>query len=95
MCKETGCCKNKCVCRKIRNGLLIIGGINWGLVGIGMLMSSNWNVVNLLLGQWPVVEAIVFILVGIAAIMKIFGCKCNKCVVGCCSGVSSSEGQNM
>ncbi len=41
MCNGTGCCKGKCVCKKIRNCLLIIGGLNWGLVGIGMLMGSD------------------------------------------------------
>ena len=60
--------------------LLIIGGINWGLVGIGMFMNANLNVVNLLLGSWPTLEAIVYILVGVAAVMKIFGCKCKKCM---------------
>lgn len=60
--------------------LLIIGGINWGLVGIGMFMGSNWNVVSMLLGSWPMVEALVYVLVGIAAVMKIFGCKCKTCM---------------
>ena len=93
MCNETSCCKSKCVCKKIRNYLLIIGGINWGLYGVGMLMSSNWNVVNLLLGQWPTIEAIVYILVGITALMKIFGFKCKKCVTTCasCCEVSDSS----
>ena len=65
--------------------LLIIGGINWGLVGIGMFMNANWNVVNLLLGKFPTIEAIVYILVGVSAIVKIFGCKCKKCAVECAS----------
>jgi uncharacterized membrane protein YuzA (DUF378 family) len=40
---------------------------------------SNWNLVNVILGFSPTVEAIVYVLVGIAAIMLIFGCKCGKC----------------
>jgi uncharacterized membrane protein YuzA (DUF378 family) len=63
--------------------LLIIGGLNWGLVGVGMLMGNDLNVVHMLLGSWMKVEAIVYILVGVAAIMKIFGCKCKKCMAGC------------
>ena len=61
--------------------LLIIGGLNWGLVGLGMLLGngSAWNVVNMLLGSMPAVEAIVYLLVGVAAVMKIFGCGCRKC----------------
>jgi uncharacterized membrane protein YuzA (DUF378 family) len=63
--------------------LLIIGGINWGLVGVGMLMNGDWNVVKMVLGSVPTIEAIVYILVGIAAVMKIFGCKCKKCMAAC------------
>jgi uncharacterized protein len=59
--------------------LLIIGGLNWGLVGIGGFANSNWNVVNLLLGAWPAVEWIVYILVGISALAMLFGCRCKKC----------------
>jgi len=64
--------------------LVIIGALNWGLVGIGMLIGSNLNVVNLLLGQWVMVEAIVYILVGIAAIYKLFMYSkcCGKCNCG-------------
>ena len=48
--------------------LLIIGGLNWGLMGIGYFANANWNVVNLLLGSWPSVESIVYILVGLSAV---------------------------
>jgi uncharacterized membrane protein YuzA (DUF378 family) len=76
--------------------LLIVGGVNWGLVGVGTLLSSNWNVVELLLGSWPKVEAIVYILVGIAAVMSIFGCKCKKCAEACAScGTDSKEEGSM
>jgi len=73
--------------------LLIIGGLNWGLVGVAMLIGngSNWNVVNLLLGSWPMVEGIVYVLVGLAAIMGIFGCKCSKCKVACASCCGGGE----
>lgn len=64
--------------------LLIVGGINWGLVGLGMLMGgANWNIVNMLLGGAPMVEGIVYLLVGIAALVKLFyGRKCcGQCAV--------------
>lgn len=48
--------------------LVVIGGINWGLVGLGAFAGSNWNVVNMLLGSWPQVEWIVYVLVGLSAI---------------------------
>ncbi|MDD4351969.1 MAG: DUF378 domain-containing protein [Candidatus Gracilibacteria bacterium] len=61
--------------------LVVVGAINWGLVGIGMLMGKNLNLVNLLLGTWPTVEAIVYLLVGIAGVVMLFGlCACkDKC----------------
>lgn len=48
--------------------LLVIGGLNWGLVGIGGFAGANWNVVNMILGAWPQVEWIVYVLVGLSAI---------------------------
>lgn len=56
--------------------LVVIGALNWGLVGIGSFAGMNLNVVNLLLGSWPAVENVVYILVGIAGVMKIFANKC-------------------
>ena len=37
-------------------------------------------------GSLGPVEAIVYILVGLAAIMKLFHCKCKKCMGGMCMG---------
>ncbi|MCA9373539.1 MAG: DUF378 domain-containing protein [Candidatus Gracilibacteria bacterium] len=51
--------------------LVIIGGLNWGLVGIGMLAGTNLNVVNMILGSISWLEAVVYILVGLAALMKL------------------------
>ena len=86
-----------CVVHKICGVLVIIGGLNWGLVGLAMLVSngSNWNVVNLLLGSWPVVEAVVYVLVGIAAVVKIFGCKCKKCMETCATCQAGSMDKPM
>jgi len=62
--------------------LLIIGGLNWGLVGLGIWFGGNWNVVNLILGSWPWLEALVYVLVGISAIILIVthkkSCTCCK-----------------
>jgi len=44
--------------------LVIVGALNWGLVGLGGFMGANWNVVNMVLGAWPQVEWIVYVLVG-------------------------------
>ncbi|MDQ5971388.1 MAG: uncharacterized protein QG566_334 [Patescibacteria group bacterium] len=74
-------CNGKCGCGAgvVLKILLIIGGLNWGLVGVGMLMGNDLNVVNMLLGSMPTIEAIIYVVVGIAALMSIFGCPCKKC----------------
>ena len=63
--------------------LTIIGGLNWGVVGIGELANAQlkWNVVNMLLGSWPTVEAIVYVLVGLSALYLVFTHKrdCKNC----------------
>ena len=49
--------------------LLVIGGLNWGLVGLSAFVGGgNWNVVNLILGSWPMVEWAVYVLVGLSAV---------------------------
>lgn len=48
--------------------LVIIGALNWGLVGI----SPNLDLVQLLVGSWSeVVARIVYILVGLSALWLI------------------------
>ena len=43
--------------------LLIIGGLNWGLLAL-----LNFNLVNTVLGAWPMLEKLVYILVGVSAV---------------------------
>jgi len=75
--------------------LIIIGGINWGLIGLGMLLGSgDWNVVHMILGSVPVVEGIVYLLVGIAAVTKLFYHKCKDCSVKGAPSMDNS-GQGM
>ncbi|MDF2379647.1 MAG: DUF378 domain-containing protein [Candidatus Gracilibacteria bacterium] len=60
--------------------LLIVGGLNWGLVGAGMLAGKgwSWDLVAMLLGSWPTVQAIVYVLVGLSAVVSIVSCS-KKC----------------
>lgn len=55
--------------------LLIVGGLNWGLSAFGM------NLVNMLLGSWPMVERIVYLLVGASAVYELVTHKdnCKEC----------------
>ena len=45
--------------------LLVIGGLNW------LLSAFGWNVVNMFLGSWPMVEQAVYVLVGLAAVAEV------------------------
>ena len=45
--------------------LLVVGGLNWGLTAFG------YNVVEMLLGSWPAVEKLVYVLVGLSAIYEV------------------------
>lgn len=48
--------------------LAIVGGLNWGLVGVGGFAGADWNLVHMILGAWPMVEWLVYILVGLSAL---------------------------
>lgn len=50
--------------------LVIVGGVNWGLVGLGWLVGggANWNLVNMILGSSMQLEGLVYVLVGAAAV---------------------------
>ena len=88
-------CGHKCITSQIMNVLVIIGGLNWGLVGVGMLMDTNLNVVNLLLGSMPTTEAVIYLVVGIATLGSIFGCPCKTCKGDCsCSTKTETPGSN-
>lgn len=65
--------------------LLVVGGINWGLVGLGWLVSgSDWNLVHMILGSSMQLEAIVYVLVGLSAVWIVLGHKknCKMCSAG-------------
>jgi len=47
--------------------LIIIGGINWGLVG-----AISWNLVDAVLGSFAWLTRLIYILVGLSAIYMIF-----------------------
>ncbi|MCY2931031.1 MAG: DUF378 domain-containing protein [Planctomycetota bacterium] len=43
--------------------LIVVGGLNWGLVGL-----FGFNLVAFVLGPIPILERIVYVLVGLAAL---------------------------
>lgn len=64
--------------------LLVIGGLNWGLVGV-----ADYNLVDSILGEGSTLAQIVYVLVGLAAIVEVVTHKktCKMCGSG--SGMSS------
>jgi len=47
--------------------LVLVGALNWGLVGI-----ANLDLVELILGSIPLLQKIVYILVGVAALYEVY-----------------------
>ncbi len=60
--------------------LLIIGGLNWLLVGL-----IGWDIGQLFGGQMALVSKIIYILVGLSAIYEFVGHKstCKNCSASC------------
>jgi uncharacterized membrane protein YuzA (DUF378 family) len=51
--------------------LLVVGGLNWGLDAL------NYNLVTMLLGNWPMAEKAVYLLVGVSAVVELITHKKN------------------
>ncbi len=47
--------------------LVVVGALNWGLVGL-----LNLNVVSMLLGTGTTLERLVYVLVGVAGLLKVW-----------------------
>lgn len=53
--------------------LVIVGALNWGLVGLGQFTGQNLNLVNMLLNPVsPQLEALVYLLVGLSGLYQIY-----------------------
>lgn len=52
--------------------LVIAGALIWGLVGLGQFANTNWNLVNLALGGFPTIEALAYVLVGLAGVYELY-----------------------
>ncbi|MBN2095977.1 DUF378 domain-containing protein [Candidatus Peregrinibacteria bacterium] len=63
--------------------LVFVGALNWGLVGIGGFLNMDLDLVNMLLGTWPLAANIVYLLVGIAAILFLIGFLKSPCCRTC------------
>jgi len=48
--------------------LLFLGGLNWGLIGLGGFLGSDWNLLNMIFGSWMWLENLLYFLVGLSAL---------------------------
>ncbi len=73
--------------------LMVVGGLNWGLTGLGHFASANLNLVNVIFGGMPSVEYGIYLLVGLATIMSLVGCKCATCKASCGEAATCSHAE--
>jgi uncharacterized membrane protein YuzA (DUF378 family) len=64
---------------------VIIGALNWGAIGV-----MNVNYVEKLLGAYPTALKVVYILVGLAGLIKVIMCF-KACPCGCAKGDSGGS----
>ena len=73
--------RGKCTAHMIAWVLVIIGGLNWGLVG-----AFNYNLVDGIFGVGSMVARIIYVVVGLATIFMLLEVKCKKCKGHMCKG---------
>ena len=80
-------------CCKVCKILVLVGALNWGLVG-----AFNFNLVEAVLGSVPMAERAVYIIIGLSAVMAVIGMlKGGCCTSGgsggsCCAAPSAPSG---
>ncbi len=88
------CKGGKCTAACAAQWLVLVGAINWGLVGVGYFVGgSDWNVVRMIFGSIEWLEALIYIVVGVSAIGSIVGCKCATCNGGACAAGGCGTGE--
>lgn len=58
--------------------LVVLGGLNMGLVGF-----FNYDLLNTLLGEWPVVVTVAYDVVGVAAVVLFVSSIAHNCCDHC------------
>jgi uncharacterized membrane protein YuzA (DUF378 family) len=66
-----------CVGHKIAWALVIIGAVNWGLIGF-----FEYDLVHAVVGTAPTVERVIYALVGLSGIFMLFMKQCTMCKKG-------------
>lgn len=65
-----------CGVHKLAWILVLVGALNWGLVGI-----FEVDLVAKIFGSWPMVLRVVYALVGLSAVAMLFKGSCKACKV--------------
>ncbi len=70
--------------KKLAWALVIVGALNWGLVGLGgLFFDGEINLVSIIFGT-SVAAYVVYILVGLSAVYALMGhCGCKRCAGYC------------
>jgi len=71
-------CESKCKGTNAAWALVIVGAINWLLIG-----AFDWNLVELLFGNIQWLERLIYILVGLSGILLLAKCPCTTCKESC------------
>lgn len=58
------------ILKEIAFAVVLIGAVNWGLIGLSGILKPfrNLNLVNLVFGNYPIIEFAVYILVGVCGL---------------------------
>lgn len=66
--------------KKVAHSLVLIGALNWGVVGLFQI-----DLVSKLLGEMTMVSRLVYLLIGISALIVLLSkCRCNGCSGSVC-----------
>ena len=77
--------------KKLAWVLVIVGALNWGLVGLGgLFFDGEINLVSIIFGAGSMASYVVYLLVGMSAVLALMGhCGCEGC-----SGSYSKDSAN-
>ncbi len=64
-----------CGVHKVAWVLVIIGALNWGLIGL-----VKFDVVTAIFGAWPMLVRVIFVLVGLSALAMLTKKMCKGCM---------------
>ncbi len=65
---------------EVTHMLIMIGSLNWGLIGAGRLVAgADWNVLHMVFGAAPMFETSLYLIIGLAALYKVAGCSKSCC----------------